>query len=101
MHKTLTRKRFEKWGEQNMKEAYIEKINEEMRKTEDIELLDLIHKLLINSNAKWLYYSANTAMLPVGGVAVKFWVTPLEMTQNSIVWNVTETTTKPYKMQYL
>ena len=35
-----------------MKEAYIEKINEEMRKTEDIELLDLIHKLLINSNAK-------------------------------------------------
>ena len=35
-----------------MKEAYIEKINEEMNKTEDVELLDLIYKLLVNSNAE-------------------------------------------------
>ncbi len=35
-----------------MKEAYIEKINEEMSKTEDVELLDLIYKLLVNSNAE-------------------------------------------------
>lgn len=35
-----------------MKEAYIEKINEEMSKTEDVELLDLIYKLLVNSHAE-------------------------------------------------
>ena len=71
---TLTGKLFGKWGEQNMKEAYIEKINEEMSKTEDVELLDLIYKLLVNSHAEWAHNSINTAMLPVGGVAVKFWV---------------------------
>ncbi len=35
-----------------MIEAYIEQINEEMSKTEDIELLDLIYKLLVSSNAE-------------------------------------------------
>lgn len=38
-------------GVQQLKADYIEAINEEMQKCEDLELLDLIYKLLVKSSA--------------------------------------------------